>query len=159
MRRPLPSLLLVSLLVASAVAARAASGDGDVRRSQYRLPEPAVTASTALGLPPAGRCVKRSAIRVALRPPAGVTFASVRVQADATAVLRLTGLAGPGSVLVPLPRQQASRVRASGTTSGGQVVSSARTYRRCPPVTRPEAKPRRRPGKRPLPYVEGGGEG
>src|SRR5438046_3060926 len=111
MRRRLKPIALIALAVVG-VAANAVAG-GSPRAAQYKLPEPAVTASSTLRLPSLHRCIKGSSVRVTLVPPAGVTFASLSVRVGADEILQLAGLTGPGSVKVTLPLRRV-RVQASG---------------------------------------------
>jgi hypothetical protein len=74
-------------------------------------------------------------------------LASVRVHVAGLEVVRLTGVAGPASATVRIPREP-TRVTATADTLGGQALYLSRIYGRCAP-------PAPVPGERP---VIGGGE-
>jgi hypothetical protein len=77
--------------------------------------------------------------RVTIRVnPSGTLLASVRVHVAGKEVVRLTGVEGPASATVRVPRGE-TRVTATGDTLGGQALYRTRIYGRCapPPPERP----------------------
>lgn len=152
------SPLVFAVIAGGAVAATSALG-GSSHTSQYKLPEPAITASSTLRLPALHRCVKGNSVRIGLVPPSAVTFASLSVRVNGDEVLTLASLGGPGSAKIIIPFGKV-RLIVTGTTSGGQFVRAAQSYRRCrkgetikkPTVTKPRPKPTPEPQS-----LQGGG--
>lgn len=157
------ALMVVLALAGSAAIARAGDGDGDggivAGASQTKI----------LRLPTHNACVRAGSIRVSIAPPRGSTLSSLTVRAGAKVVLQLSGLAGPGSVAVSLPRGETTRVAISATDAEGRFLENARSYRRCgsaasppratnpKPRPRPKPKPKRRPAPESESFQIGGG--
>jgi hypothetical protein len=125
-----------------------ALGAGATALAQESAPqttEPDVRSRDVFRMPAACRPGDRVTIRV---NPSGAVLASVRIHVAGLEVIRLTGVHGPASATVRLPRAE-TRVTATGDTLGGQALYRTRIYNRCP------EPPRKRPPYLP---VIGGGE-
>jgi hypothetical protein len=127
-------------LIALGAGATAIAQEGAPQSS-----EPDVRSREVFRMPTSCRPGERVTIRI---DPAGAVLASVRVHVAGLEVIRMTGVHGPASATVRIPRRD-TRVTATGDTLGGQALYRTRIYNRCPPPPQP------------LPYrppVVGGGE-
>jgi hypothetical protein len=132
--------LLLPLLALGAGATAIAQDEPATRGT-----EPDVHSREVFSLPGGCRPGEKVTIRV---DPSGTVLASVRVHVAGLEVVRMTGVQGPASATVRIPRDGDTRVTATGDTLGGQELYLTRIYGRCP-VAVPL------PGERP---VIGGGE-
>jgi hypothetical protein len=152
--------VLLIVLGLGALAGGAALAQGQSGQDDYELQEPHVTSSQVLRLPSDTSCVRFTRATVRFLPPPGAVFGVLRVTADGAEVAKLTGVPRAASATIRLTGRRTA-VRVSGTTLGGQVIGTSRTYRRCgskPAATKPKPKRRPKPAKTPPPIEIGGGE-
>jgi len=119
------AVLLLPLLALGA-GASALAQDGAPERSS----EPRVAAREVLKMP--SNCRPGDRVTVRLRPPAGLTLASMRIHVAGREVVRLTHVGSAASATVAIP-PGATRVTATADSSGGQALYLSRIYGgRCP---------------------------
>jgi hypothetical protein len=119
---------------------------GGVAIAQDAGSEPNVRSRQVFALPGGCHPGEKVTVRVS---PSGAVLASVRVHVAGLEVVELTGVERPASITVRIPRNEATRVTATGDTLGGQELYLSRIYGRCGFTLSPL------PGERP---VIGGGE-
>jgi hypothetical protein len=122
-----------------------ALGVGATALAQEGESEPDVRSRQVFSLP--GECRPGEKVTVRI-DPSGTVLESVRVHVAGLEVVRMTGVLGPATATVRIPRDGTTRVTATGDTAGGQELYLTRIYGRC-------ALLMPLPGERP---VIGGGE-